>query len=322
MLFISVTPIRLWYSFAYGLYFLSLGLLLLTAVCGHIGMGAQRWIRLAFIQFQPSELMRISLILGLARIFHDAPLVDSFDIQNPSAPSFLQKLILPSFFVALPVLLTLEQPDLGTALLLLLSGGVLFFFAEVPWTFFASLAVLFSAALPFFWNFLLDYQKKRILTFFNPERDPLGSGYHIIQSKIAIGSGGFWGKGFLHGTQGALDFLPEKHTDFIFTLLSEEFGFLGVLVLLILYGLLIFFNMTLAFQARNTFRRLLILGMSLSFAFYALINIGMVVGVLPVVGIPLPLISYGGTSMVTLLISQGLIFSAAFYRTRWRKWTD
>jgi rod shape determining protein RodA len=179
-----------------------------------------------------------------------------------------------------------------------------------------SIFAFFASSLPFLWNVLHDYQKRRILTLFNPEKDPLGSGYHIIQSKIAIGSGGVLGKGFLNGTQGSLDFLPEKHTDFIFTLLNEEFGFLGGFALIVLYIFLTFFNVSLAFQVRDDFCRFVILGLALSFVCYALINIGMVVGVLPVVGIPLPLVSYGGTSVVTLLISQGLIFSAVLSKTK------
>lgn len=307
MLIIAATPIRLWYSFSYVLYIIALMCLLLTTFLGVVGMGAQRWMSLAFIRFQPSELMRIALILALARQFNDRPLTQG-----------LKPLFIPSLFVIIPVFITLEQPDLGTAILLLLGSGALFFFAGIRLRYFVFILIIFIISLPVLWQFLHDYQKNRVFTFLNPERDPLGSGYHIIQSKIAIGSGGFWGKGFMHGTQGSLDFLPEKHTDFIFTLLSEEFGFLGVLILLILYGWLILFNLLLSSHSKNAFCQLVITGMTLSFSLYIVINIAMVVGFLPVVGIPLPFVSYGGTSMVTLLISQGIILSAAFYKPKVR----
>jgi rod shape determining protein RodA len=270
-------------------------------------MGAQRWIRIAFIQFQPSEIMRIALVLALARFFSDTEKVTS-----------VRSWALAVVIVLTPVLVTIEQPDLGTALSLLIGGGAIFFFAGVSWKFFVPVAATSIACLPVFWHFLRDYQRKRVITFLAPERDPLGSGYHIIQSKIAIGSGGFWGKGFMRGTQGALDFLPEKHTDFIFTLLNEESGFIGGITLIALYYCLILLNILLSIRTRNMFCRLTIVGMTISFALYSLVNIAMVTGVLPVVGIPLPLVSYGGTSMVTLLIGQGLIFAAAFYKTKVR----
>lgn len=307
MFVIAASPIRMWYSYAYWLYGIALSCLLLTTFIGVIGMGAQRWINLFFFQFQPSELMRISMILALARYFND---------HSETNRSLMRRILVPTLIVLVPVLLTLEQPDLGTAMLLLLSGGILFFFAGIPILFFVGGFAFAAASMPFFWHFLHDYQKNRILTFLHPERDPLGAGYHILQSKIAIGSGGFWGKGFMHGTQSGLNFLPEKQTDFIFTLLSEEFGFLGVLVLLTLYGALIMSNFIFALKPRNLFCRLTIAGLTASFALYALINIAMVVGFLPVVGIPLPLVSYGGTSIVTILISQGIILSAAFYKLK------
>ncbi|MDR1908102.1 MAG: rod shape-determining protein RodA [Holosporales bacterium] len=309
MILTASTPIKMWYSLAYIIYFVALGALALTAILGTIGMGAQRWLKVASIQFQPSELMRIALVMALARRFSDAPLTESSQIR---------KLFIPFILVAVPVFITTKQPDLGTALLLLAGSGVLFFFAGMRMRIVAVVLSGFFASLPILWQFLHDYQKNRIFTFLNPEKDPLGNGYHIIQSKIAIGSGGFWGKGFMKGTQGALDFLPEKHTDFIFTLLSEEFGFIGITLLVGLYVVLIFFNFLLSISLKDEFARLLITGMTISFSLYAIINIAMVVGLLPVVGIPLPLVSYGGTSLVTLLISQGLILSAAFYRTKKR----
>ncbi|MDR0632996.1 MAG: rod shape-determining protein RodA [Holosporales bacterium] len=304
---ISMTQIRLWYSFAYGLYVFSLLCLLLTSFMGVIGMGAQRWINFVFFQFQPSEIMRISLILALARYFNDNPVTEQLR---------LRALVIPLVLIAIPVLITIKQPDLGTAMLLLIGGGGLFFIAGVSFRFFAGVFLSFVCFFPFFWHFLHDYQKKRILMFLNPQSDPLGAGYHIIQSKIAIGSGGVWGKGFLAGTQSTLNFLPEKQTDFIFTLLSEEFGFIGVIVLILLYCSLILLNISFSFHVRDYFSRFVIVGMTLSFALYAVINIAMVVGFLPVVGIPLPLISYGGTSLITIMASLGIVLSAALYRTK------
>lgn len=295
---------RIWTSFAYIFYALALGGLALTTALGVVGMGAQRWINLGVIQFQPSELMRIALVLVLARRFQDVP------------PTNLRSLIVPAALVLAPVLLTLEQPDLGTAMLLLLGSGALFFCAGTRLKYFGLVFIVAALCLPVLWQFLHEYQKNRVFTFLNPSRDPLGCGYHIIQSKIAIGSGGFWGKGWMQGTQSTLDFLPEKHTDFIFTLLCEEFGFIGASILLAVYGLFLLINFTLALHAKETFSRLVIAGMAFSFALYVLINIAMVTGCLPVVGIPLPLVSYGGTSMVTLLISQGIALSAAFYRPK------
>lgn len=300
----AMVSVRLWASFAYVFYALALGSLLLTTVLGVVGMGAQRWINLGFFQFQPSELMRIALVLALARRFQDVP------------PTNLRSLAIPAALVLAPVMITLEQPDLGTAMLLLLGSAVLFFCAGTRLRYFGWIMASAALCLPILWPFLHDYQKNRVFTFLNPSRDPLGSGYHIIQSKIAIGSGGFLGKGWMQGTQSGLDFLPEKHTDFVFTLLCEEFGWLGAALLLGTYILYLFANCMLALNARDTFSRLTIAGMTFSFALYALINIAMVTGCLPVVGIPLPLVSYGGTSMVTLLISQGIALSAAFYRPK------
>jgi rod shape determining protein RodA len=274
---------------------------------GIIGMGAQRWINLVFFQFQPSELMRISLILALARYFNDNPVAEQLQ---------LNKLVIPIALVIVPVFITIKQPDLGTAMLLLIGSGGLFFVAGVNLRFFACISIAFCGFLPVFWHFLHDYQRMRILMFLNPQSDPLGAGYHIIQSKIAIGSGGILGKGFLAGTQSTLNFLPEKQTDFIFTLLSEEFGFLGVVILILLYCSLILLNISFSFHVRDSFSRFVIVGMTLSFALYAVINIAMVVGFLPVVGIPLPLISYGGTSLITIMASLGIVLSAALYRTK------
>ncbi|MDR2464136.1 MAG: rod shape-determining protein RodA [Holosporales bacterium] len=310
MLVVGSTRIRIWYSFAYVLYVAAFVCLLFTAFFGKIGMGAQRWIQIASIQFQPSEIMRIALVAALARRFNDVPLTKT---------SPLKLILFPSLLVILPVLVTLEQPDLGTAMLLVICSVAMFFFAGMRVRFFVMIFIGFIACLPIFWHFLHDYQKNRIFTFLHPEKDPLGCGYHVIQSKIAIGSGGFLGKGFMQGSQGALDFLPEKHTDFIFTLLSEEFGFIGALILLTLYCLFILFGLSLALSLKDNFRRLVILGMTVSFSLYAIINIAMVVGLLPVVGIPLPFVSYGGTSLVTLLAGQGLVIASAYYKQTERR---
>ncbi|MDR0631295.1 MAG: rod shape-determining protein RodA [Holosporales bacterium] len=302
---IATTPIRFWASFAYVFYAVALLGLALTAVLGSIGMGAQRWLTIASIRFQPSELMRIALVVALARRLSDVP-------SSSGGFGGVRGISTSCILVIIPVLITLKQPDLGTAVLLTAGSVATFFFAGLRWRVIFSTLFCLGAMAPVLWHFLRDYQKNRILTFLNPEKDPLGNGYHIIQSKIAIGSGGFWGKGFMHGTQGALDFLPEKHTDFIFTLLSEEFGFIGVVLLIALYSTLIFFNFSLTTLLKDDFAKLVIAGLTVSFSLYAIINISMVVGLLPVVGIPLPLVSYGGTSLITLLIGQGIILSAAF----------
>lgn len=300
-------PLSFFTSLAYVFYALALACLLATTFLGAVGMGAQRWIDLGFVKFQPSEIMRIALVLALARRLNEVPLATGW-----------RAYVGPLLLIFAPVLLTLEQPDLGTAVLLVLSGGSLFFFAQASPRFFGGGVALLASLGPLFWTFLHNYQKHRILTFLNPESDPLGRGYHALQSKIAIGSGGVWGKGFMNGTQGSLDFLPEKHTDFIFTLLSEEWGFIGALTLLGLYLLLILVNLLNALRARNDEERLIIAGLTVSFASYLVINIGMVVGLLPVVGIPLPLISYGGSSLLTLLASQGIMISAA--SSQYRPW--
>ncbi|MDR0625266.1 MAG: rod shape-determining protein RodA [Holosporales bacterium] len=304
MLLFAAVPVRFWHRFAYGLYAISLLALLATSFLGVIGMGAQRWLKVGFIQFQPSEFIRITSILAIARFFSD----------NPSVA--LKNLLTPSLLIMVPVLITVKQPDLGTAMLLLAGGVGMFFLAGVPLRFFYSAALVCCCTVPFLWTFLHDYQKNRILMFLNPALDPLGAGYHIIQSKIAIGSGGVWGKGFLAGTQSSLNFLPEKQTDFIFTLLSEEFGFLGVTLLVFLYCLLILMNLSFFSKARYPFDRLVIAGLTLSFSLYATINIAMVAGLLPVVGIPLPLVSYGGTSLVTIMSSFGIVLSVALSKRK------
>jgi rod shape determining protein RodA len=305
MIVIALTDIRFWMSLAYPFYMLTFLLLLGVELMGFIGKGGQRWIDLYIVQLQPSELMKIALILALARYFH---LCQLDEIRR------LPTLIFPITLVLLPTLLVMRQPDLGTAMILILSATVIFFAAGVRlWKFFV-VGGSVLAALPILWNFLYDYQKKRVLIFLDPESDPTQSGYHLKQSKIALGSGGLFGKGYGEGTQSHLSFLPEKQTDFIFTMFSEEFGFVGGLVLVILYALLIVHGIRVAFNNRLHFAQLVTIGISSTFFLYAFINMGMVMGMLPVVGVPLPLISYGGTALLTLLMGQGFIFSSEIYQ--------
>ncbi len=263
-------------------------------------MGAQRWIDLGIIQLQPSELMSVALVLSLARYFHS--------LAEDNLTQF-RYLALPTLMILVPVTLVLKQPDLGTAVVLLISGAALLFLAGVRLRVFGFMCAAAGIALPLFWRSLRDYQKERIYTFLDPNGDPLGAGYHILQSKIALGSGGLFGKGFLLGTQSHLSFLPERQTDFIFTTLAEEFGLVGSLVLIILYMTIIVYGCTIAFGSRNHFGRLLSLGLVNNFFLYMFVNIAMVTGLLPVVGVPLPLISYGGTAMLTAMFGFGLLMS-------------
>ena len=305
MILVAITDIQIWMRYAYTLYFLVLGLLVAVEVMGDIGMGAQRWIKIGFIQFQPSEIMKITLVLSLARYFHGATLEE---IARPS------RLVVPLLLLAAPVVLVVRQPDLGTTIMLAMTAGVIFFLAGVKaWKFGVVIAGAL-AAMPIAWSFLHGYQKNRVLTFLNPETDPLGTGYHILQSKIALGSGGVFGKGYLHGTQSHLNFLPEKQTDFIFTMLAEEFGMVGGLIILGIYILVIIYGFAIALRVRNQFGRLLSLGIIATFFFYVFINIAMVMGLVPVVGVPLPLISYGGTAMLSLMIGFGFILCAYVHR--------
>ncbi|MEQ9490489.1 MAG: rod shape-determining protein RodA [Alphaproteobacteria bacterium] len=302
---VAMVDIRIWLRYAYVIYAVGLVLLVGVEVTGFVGMGAQRWIDLGFFQLQPSEVMKIALVLALARYFHSVSLED---VVRPS------RLIVPLLLVLAPVLLVLKQPDLGTAVMLLVGGGVLFYLAGVRLWKFLAVGCLGLAALPIAWNMLHSYQKQRILTFLDPERDPLGAGYHIIQSKIAMGSGGLMGKGFLKGTQSHLNFLPEKQTDFVFTMLTEELGLIGGVVLLALYALLMLYGLFIAVRSRNQFGRLLAMGVTTTFSLYVFINVAMVMGVIPVVGVPLPLISYGGTAMMTVMIAFGLLMNVYVHR--------
>ncbi len=302
---VAVTDIRVWIRYAYLLYLISLALLTAVEFFGIVGMGAQRWIDLGVINLQPSELMKIALVLALARYFH------GLNVEDVGRPLYL---IPPLFLVGVPTALVLRQPDLGTALMLLMIGGIVFFAAGVRVWKFVAVIVAGLAAMPVAWQFLRDYQKQRVLTFLSPESDPLGAGYHIIQSKIALGSGGVFGKGFMQGSQSHLSFLPEKQTDFIFTMLAEEFGMVGGLALLALYVLILMYGYAIAFSAKSQFGRLLGLGIASAFFLYVFINIAMVMGLIPVVGVPLPLISYGGTAMITLLFGFGLLMCVHVHR--------
>jgi len=302
---VAMIDIRFWMRQAYTLYLIAMVLLVAVQVRGTIGMGAQRWIDLGFIQIQPSEIMKIALVLSLARYFHGAT------YQEVGRPLFL---IPPLIMVLAPVGLVLKQPDLGTGMMLMMSSGAMFFLAGVRLWKFGVLIAGGLAVVPVAWNFLHDYQRKRLVIFLNPDDDPLGAGYHITQSKIALGSGGLLGKGFMQGTQSRLDFLPEKQTDFIFTMFAEEWGMIGGLFLLALYVLLVAYGYAIALRCRSQFGRLVALGITTTFFLYFFINTAMVMGLVPVVGVPLPLISYGGTAMLSLLFGFGLVMSAYIHR--------
>ncbi|MFA5040599.1 MAG: rod shape-determining protein RodA [Bdellovibrionales bacterium] len=305
MMIIALTDIRFWLQYAYALYGGMLFLLIVVEIAGQVGMGAQRWINFGFIVIQPSELMKITLVLALAKYFHSL----SFeDIGQPI------KLLFPAAMVAVPVCLVLFQPNLGTALLLILASASVFFVGGVRWWKFVVLLILAAAILPVAWNYLHDYQKARLMIFMNPGADPLGAGYNIMQSKIAMGSGGLFGRGFGQGTQSQLQFLPEKHTDFIFVVLAEELGMFGAWFLLGLYFLLIAYGFIIALTCRNQFGRLAAFGLTFTFFLYVFVNVAMVTGLIPVVGIPLPLVSYGGTAMLTLLIGCGILLSISLHR--------
>ncbi|MDR3449088.1 MAG: rod shape-determining protein RodA [Alphaproteobacteria bacterium] len=305
MMVIALTDVRVWLHFAYPMYGAMLVLLVVVEVMGHIGMGAQRWINLGFIVIQPSELMKITLVLALAKYFHGLSLED---IGHPI------KLLAPIGMVLAPVGLVLLQPNLGTATLLILASGAVFFTGGVRWWKFLIVIALAAMILPMAWHHLHDYQKARLMTFMNPGADPLGHGYNILQSKIALGSGGMFGRGFGQGTQSQLQFLPEKHTDFIFVVLAEEFGMVGALFLLALYFLLIAYGFMIALTCRNQFGRLAAFGLTTTLFLYVFVNVAMVTGTIPVVGIPLPLVSYGGTAMLTLLIACGVLLSISVHR--------
>jgi len=281
------------------------GVILLFAVLafGHVGMGAQRWLDLGFFKFQPSEMIKIT-----------TPMMIAWFLSGYTLPPKVKQLSIAAVLIIIPTVLIAKQPDLGTSLLVASSGAAVIFFAGLSWYFMGIIAVVLAGLTPVLWHFMRDYQKGRVLTFLNPEADPMGKGYHIIQSKIAIGSGGVHGKGWLGSTQSKLDFLPESSTDFIFAVFAEEFGLSGCLGLLILYLLIISRCLYIAVQAQDTYSRLLAGSITFTFFVYVFVNIGMVIGILPVVGVPLPLISYGGTSMVTLMAGFGILMSIHTHR--------
>ncbi|OOZ39937.1 rod shape-determining protein RodA [Solemya pervernicosa gill symbiont] len=302
-LFAQIPPqlLRIWTPWLF-----TFGILLLIAVLafGYTGKGAQRWLDLGLFKFQPSEILKITVPMMVAWYLGERPLPPDF-----------RRITIAALIVLIPTLLIAKQPDLGTSLLIACSGFFVLFLAGLPWRLmFGAIVLMIPASMALWFYGMHAYQRQRVLTFLNPEQDPLGSGYHIIQSKIAIGSGGIYGKGWLNGTQSQLDFLPERSTDFIFAVLSEEFGLVGVILLLVLYMLILLRTMHIATQAQDTFTRLLAGSLGLTFFIYVVVNTGMVTGLLPVVGLPLPLISYGGTSMVTLMAAFGILMSVHTHR--------
>ena len=311
---VAMVPIWFWRNVSAVAFGVSVLLLVAVEFFGAVGMGAQRWIDLGFMRLQPSELTKITLVMVLAAYY------DWLPTDKTSRPQWV---LVPVMIILFPTYLVLRQPDLGTALLLLMGGATIMFLAGVHWAYFATVAASGVAGLVAVfqgrgtsWQLLKDYQYRRIDTFIDPSNDPLGAGYHITQAKIALGSGGWTGRGFMQGTQSRLNFLPEKHTDFIFTTLAEEFGFVGAFTLLILYVLIIMFCVASAMGNKDRFASLLTLGVAMTFFLFFAVNMAMVTGLAPVVGVPLPLVSYGGSAMLVLLIAFGLVQSAHVHRPR------
>ncbi|MGR3443424.1 MAG: rod shape-determining protein RodA [Thalassococcus profundi] len=314
MFVVAMVPIWFWRNMAVVAYIVSVLLLVVVEFFGAVGMGAQRWIDLGFMRLQPSELMMVTMVMLLAAYY------DWLPIKKTSRPLWV---LLPVVLILLPTGLVLTQPDLGTALLLIIGGGLMMFIAGVHWAYFGMVIAAGSGFVAMVfrsrgtdWQMLKDYQFRRIDTFLDPSSDPLGAGYHITQAKIAMGSGGWTGRGFMQGTQSRLNFLPEKHTDFIFNTLAEEFGFVGAVSLLILYVLILVFCIFSALQNRDRFSSLLTLGIGLTFFLFFAVNMSMVMGLAPVVGVPLPLVSYGGSAMLVLMVAFGLVQSAHIHRPR------
>ena len=304
---VACIDIRVWMGLAYPAYAFSLLLLVGVAIAGHVGLGAQRWIELGPLELQPSELMKIALVLALARYLNG---LGAGEISRPL------RLIVALFLIAAPVVLVLMQPNLGTAALLALCGALLLFLAGLSWYWIVPTVLSIMIAVPMVWQFALhDYQKARVMTFLDPASDALGAGWNITQAKIALGSGGLFGKGFLMGTQSRLNFLPEKETDFIFTMIGEEFGFVGSILLLTLFGVVLYYGMQIALRSRSHFGRLLAMGITINFFLYIMINALMVMGLIPVVGIPMPLLSYGGSAMMTVMFGFGLLMSVHVHRS-------
>jgi rod shape determining protein RodA len=305
MLIIAFVDLSVWMALAYPAFIIGLLMLVAVEFFGTSGMGGQRWLDIGFMRIQPSELMKVAMVMALARYYHGLSMGDS---------QRLRSIIWPLILMAIPAFLVLKQPDLGTTIMLVAGGISIIFLAGLPsWIIWAS-GFIGVMAIPIGWRFLLDYQKERILTFLNPERDPLGAGYQITQAKIAAGSGGVFGKGYMAGTQSHLNFLPEMKTDFIFTVLLEEFGLMGGLFVLNLYLVVLGYGVWVSLSCRSQFGRLLAMGLSITLFLYVFINISMVMGLLPVVGVPLPMISYGGSAMLTMMIAYGLILSVSLNR--------
>ena len=303
-LILSFIRVSAWYRQAYIFYILGILLLLFVMFFGISASGSKRWINLFIMNLQPSELMKIAVIVCFARYYHR---IQSSDIQS------YKYLLQPIILLLIPCYLVITQPDLGTAILIAGSGLAIIWLAGLNLKYFVYSGLILLVSLPFVVSILKPYQKSRILTFFNPERDPLGAGYQIIQSKIAVGSGGFLGKGFLQGTQSYLEFLPEKHTDFIFTLFSEEFGFVGSIILIFLYALLIYRIIRIGFLSRSFFAKLYCFGFASALFLYIFVNIAMVLGLLPIVGAPLPIMSYGGSSMLSIMLGLSIVMSCKIY---------
>ncbi len=302
---ISFIQIRFWHGSSYLMYILFFALLLGVKYFGLTSSGSKRWLNFYFMNLQPSELMKVGLILFLAKYYHRVPL------ENVNKIKFL---VLPIVVLISPVLLVVMQPDLGTSILIAMGGVIVAWLAGVRPKFFIYSSIAFISLLPVAISFLKPYQKSRILTFLNPEKDPLGAGYQIIQSKIAIGSGGLFGKGFLNGSQSYLDYLPEKHTDFIFTLFSEEFGFFGSLSILLLYALIVSRIIKIGNVTRSNFGKLYCYSFGTAFFVYVVVNMSMVLGLLPIVGSPLPIMSYGGSSMMAIMLGLGIVMSCKVYK--------
>lgn len=306
MLVVAMMPPRFWMAVSYPVYLGALALLVGVELFGLTIQGSQRWLELGPIRVQPSEVMKIAVVMAIARFYHDLPR------EKVSGPTGV---LVPLALIGMPAALILRQPDLGTALLVVATGGTLIFLSGLNWKIIGAAAVAAAVAIPVALRYgLQDYQRERIFTFLNPENDPMGAGYQILQSKIALGSGGLTGKGFLQGTQSHLNYLPEKQTDFIFTMLGEEFGFIGGIAILVLYLIVLANAVAIATSCKSTFLRLTVMGVATTFALYVIINTGMVMGMLPVVGVPLPLISHGGTVMLTVLFGFGLILGAHVHR--------
>ena len=304
MILISFVNIKTWHTFGYLFYLVVLALLIWASLFGITASGSQRWINLYFINLQPSELMKIAIIICFAKYYHRIQLSNVNRIKN---------IVIPILILFIPIALVIGQPDLGTAILIALSGIIVLWLAGVNIKYFFYSSLIFIISAPFVISFLKPYQKLRILSFFDPGKDPLGAGYQIIQSKIAVGSGGLTGKGFLKGTQGYLEFLPEKHTDFIFTLFSEEFGFLGSIFLLLVYAILIFRILRIGSLSRSFFGKFFCYGFGSAIFIYITVNMAMVLGLLPIVGSPLPIMSYGGSSMLATMIGLGIVMSTKVY---------